>query len=185
MILSVHQPNFFPWLPYFKKIQDSDIFIFLGNVQFARRQYQNRFFFGEKWHTMSVNSGSQSDIIINKKYVNPEIDWFRIKTNLKSYSLSEFDSAISSNLYKTNTSIIRTILLSLHINTPIYDDAVAPSIDANERIIRLCKIHGADQYLTGPSGKRYLDLDLFSRNSIKVIDFNYSESDRRPIISQL
>ena len=185
MILSVHQPNFFPWLPYFKKIQDSDVFVFLGNVQFARRQYQNRFFYSGKWHTMSVNSGSRSDIIIDKKYVNSEIDWLRIKSNLKSYDLAEYDAAISTDMYKTNTSIIRRILSGLQINTPIYDDVVAPGIDPNERIIRLCKIHGADEYLTGPSGKKYLDQNLFSKNSIRIIDFNYLENDRLPIITKL
>lgn len=185
MILSVHQPNFFPWLPYFNKIQNSDVFIFLGNVQFARRQYQNRFFYGGMWHTMSVNSGSRSDIISNKTYVNSEIDWLRIKSGLKHYELAEYDAAISSDLYMTNTSIIRKILLSLQISTPIYDDVIPPGIDPNERIIRLCKIHGADEYLTGPSGKKYLDQDLFTKNSIRIIDFNYLEKDRLPIITQL
>jgi hypothetical protein len=134
---------------------------------------------------MSVNSGSRSDIIVNKKYVNSEVDWLRIKSNLEGYDLTEYDAAISTDLYKTNTSIIRKILFDLQISTPIYDDVMAPGIDPNERIITLCKVHGADEYLTGPSGKKYLDQDLFSRNSIRIIDFNYLETDRLPIITQL
>jgi hypothetical protein len=134
---------------------------------------------------MSVNSGSRSDIIVDKKYVNSEIDWLKIKSGLEGHDLAEFDAAISADLYMTNTSIIRRLLSSLQINTPIYDDVISPGIDPNERIIRLCKIHGADEYLTGPSGRRYLDQDLFTKNSVRIIDFDYHEKDRLPIVTQL
>lgn len=36
MIVAIHQPNFFPWLGYFRKIAKADLFIFLDNVQFPR-----------------------------------------------------------------------------------------------------------------------------------------------------
>lgn len=36
MIAAIHQPNFFPWLGYFRKIARADCFIFLDSVQFPR-----------------------------------------------------------------------------------------------------------------------------------------------------
>jgi hypothetical protein len=36
MIVSVHQPNFIPWLGFFDKIAASDIFVILDEVQFPR-----------------------------------------------------------------------------------------------------------------------------------------------------
>ena len=42
MILSVHQPQYLPWLGYFDKIDKSDGFVFLDNVQYKHREFQNR-----------------------------------------------------------------------------------------------------------------------------------------------
>src|SRR4029079_18719876 len=35
-LVAIHQPNFFPWLGYFDKIRQSDIFIFLDAVDYPR-----------------------------------------------------------------------------------------------------------------------------------------------------
>ena len=44
VIVGIHQPNFMPWLGYFYKIKQSDIFIFLDDVQFQKTgaSYINR-----------------------------------------------------------------------------------------------------------------------------------------------
>ena len=42
MILSIHQPQYLPWLPYFNKIMDADCFIFLDNVQYQKNGIINR-----------------------------------------------------------------------------------------------------------------------------------------------
>ena len=36
MILAIHQPNFFPWWPYFEKIEQADMFVFLTHCQFEK-----------------------------------------------------------------------------------------------------------------------------------------------------
>jgi len=42
MIISIHQPNYIPWLGYFEKILSSDIFVFLDNVQYEKNYLVNR-----------------------------------------------------------------------------------------------------------------------------------------------
>ncbi|MCW3077781.1 MAG: hypothetical protein JWO32_2390, partial [Bacteroidetes bacterium] len=42
MTISIHQPNFIPWIGYFFKIFKSDAFVILDNVQFTKNGYTNR-----------------------------------------------------------------------------------------------------------------------------------------------
>ena len=42
MIVSIMQPTYFPWLGYFDLIASADIFVFLDDVQFSYRSWQQR-----------------------------------------------------------------------------------------------------------------------------------------------
>ena len=79
MILAIHQPNFFPWWPYFEKIEQADMFVFLTHCEFEKNGYQNRFNHNDNWYTMSVKRGMKP--ISEKEYLNPKKDWDRIKSN--------------------------------------------------------------------------------------------------------
>jgi len=42
VVVSIHQPNYLPWLGYFHKMSFSDIFVFLDSVQYSPKTYTNR-----------------------------------------------------------------------------------------------------------------------------------------------
>ena len=42
MIACVHQPNFLPWLGFFAKVAQSDIYVVMDNVQFTKNCWTNR-----------------------------------------------------------------------------------------------------------------------------------------------
>ena len=181
MIISIHQPNFIPWYPFFQKIEESDIFVLLGHCQFEKNNFQNRFNLKDKWHTMSVNKGLES--IKDKKYLNPEKDWNKIKTNLKQYRsvLDKLDDCISDNLFETNVSIIKKLCAMLDIQTEIVLD-YPTELRSTERLVDVCKHYGASKYISGPSGRKYLDLSSFP-NEIEVI---YQENQtNKPILEMM
>ncbi|PPR52690.1 MAG: hypothetical protein CFH16_01352, partial [Alphaproteobacteria bacterium MarineAlpha5_Bin6] len=71
MKISIHQPQYLPWIHYFKKILIADIFIFLDNVQYQKNSlinrnqlYNNRNF----WLTIPIKNPS------NKKICEVKID---------------------------------------------------------------------------------------------------------------
>ena len=73
MIISIHQPQYMPWLPFFDKIDNADAFVYLDNVQYHKNGVQNRNKIktasGAQWITIPVKkSGLETkicDIMIN------------------------------------------------------------------------------------------------------------------------
>lgn len=165
MKISIHQPNFMPWIPFFKKIEWADIFVILIECQFEKNNFQNRFNIGETWYTMSVAKGN--DPIKSKTYISPFNDWNKIKSKLPQYEkqLSLFDDCISDNLSKTNIEIIKRACEILNIKTKIVLD-YETDLKSTERLVDICKHFKATEYLSGSSGKNYLDIEKFG--DIKV-----------------
>ena len=42
MNIVAHQPHFLPWLGYFNKLANADMYVVQDNVQFRKRYFQNR-----------------------------------------------------------------------------------------------------------------------------------------------
>lgn len=167
MKIAIHQPNFLPWYPFFQKIKEVDKFIILGNCQFEKNGFQNRFNLKNKWHTMSTKKGLTP--INTKIYLNPQKDWNKLKQNLSQYqkTLDKLDDCINENLLSTNSKIIEKITKMLGYNTEILYD-YPTELKSTDRLVDLCLHYGATEYLSGISGKNYLDLNLFKDKGIKV-----------------
>jgi len=164
--IAIHQPNFFPHLQFFKKMEMADVFVILSHCQFEKNGYQNRFQMNGKWLTMSTSKKLSS--IINKKYKEPIDDWLKIKRRLKPRELDGYDRFIGPRLSITNTAIIREIARKLRIKTEIVND-YKTGLTGSQRLVDLCKKHGCDEYISGPSGSGYMDTSYFRKADIKII----------------
>ncbi len=182
MIVAIHQPNFFPWYPFFKKMDQADVFVILTHCQFEKNNYQNRFHYNDKWYTLSVNKGLEP--IHQKVYVRPNDDWVKIKSNLKQFPLDQFDDDIDASLWATNEKIISRIKSILDIKTTIKLD-YPTELNKSERLVDICKQHNATQYLAGRGAKNYMDIEPFERAGIEVIYQEVDEKDMVPIITKL
>lgn len=177
MVIAMHQPNFIPYMGFFQKMKEVELFVILKEVQYERQNYQNRFFYEGKWYTMSVNSGLEP--IKDKRYVQYNRDWNKIVS--QHPKLSVFNAYIHGSLAGTNINIIRKSAKLLELSTPIELDF--PTLNTGTmRLIEICLRHKADTYLSGISGKKYLDLDMFKRFGIKVIFQDEKTMDKRPLI---
>ncbi len=167
MRVAIHQPNFMPWWPYFDKIKRCDRFVIMSYCQFESGERQNRFEFGGRWYTMGVPKGIQQ--LREKRYSAPQYDWLKIKRRLPQYAtfLSQFDDCISADLVGTNTEIILRLCRILGIKTEIVFDQQTDLV-ATARLVHICRQFGATHYLSGMSGRSYLDIGQFSDAGITV-----------------
>ena len=186
MILSVHQPQYIPWLGYFDKIDKSDCFVFLDNVQYKAREYQNRNKIRTKdgwmWLTVPVISKGLGHQKICDVKVNNDFDWQidHLKSLRTYYSKTPFfkqhypffegiytikwEKLVDLNIY-----IIKYLLAQLGIETPLYyESEIGTTSQATERIIEICKKVKADIYLSGLGGKNYLKEEQFLQAGIKL-----------------
>lgn len=173
-----------PWYPFFQKVMRSDVFVILQNCQWEKNGFQNRFKNENGWSTMSVLKGLEP--IVDKKYTNPNKSWEQIKNKNEKYrlTLSMFDDCIEESLAGTNVKIIKRVCNFLDIKTPIVLD-VPTTLASTERLVSLCKRHGATTYLAGSSGRDYMDLSLFDKENI---DVQFQEDDsmiKKPILEVL
>lgn len=172
MIVSVHQPNFCPYSGFFEKVRKADLFVIMSHCQFEKGGYQSRFNHNG-WHTMSVNRGLIP--LHEKKYINYDEDWTRIVN--KYPNLQVFDDCIGEDLVETNTSIIVKACEILGIDTMIVTDFPTKKT-GTERLVEICKHYRATKYLSGPSGRNYLNQDLFKEIELEFFD----PKDRRSLV---
>lgn len=186
MILSVHQPQYLPWLGYFDKIAKSDAFVFLDCVQYKRREFQNRNKIrlqdAGRWLTVPVVYKGHSREKIGRILIDNGSDWQRkhwgsIKSGYSAAPFFKEHSDFFEEVYSRewvrladlNIHIIKYILEYLKIDAPLYyESRIGTSLEATDRILELCKKVGADTYLSGSGGKDYLEEEKFSRAGIKL-----------------
>lgn len=88
-VLASHQPDFFPWMGYFYKIFQSDMFVFSDNVQYSKSGRHNynliltqngplRLTMPIHYHPINLN---ELEIAIDEKYI-----WKTLKTLQMAYS---------------------------------------------------------------------------------------------------
>lgn len=178
MIVSIHQPEHFPYLGFFQKMKESDLFIILDNVKFKKNNFQNRNRFlnksgSEEWFTIPVEKKANSKLIKDVK-TSEDFGW---KKKLKKQLQMNFnlDSDLLDFIYDGDSLVSMNHRSIAHCRTKlkIKTDVVLSS-DLNvggsktELLVNLCKEVGATTYLSGKGGLDYLDKDLFKNIKLEI-----------------
>lgn len=194
MIVAIHQPNFFPWLGYFDKINRSDIFVFLDDVQFPKKggSWTNRvkLISGNepRWITATLDRNYHGVRNINEMLYKENEPWREkalntIFLNYKRAPFFEenfpfFEKLINNKnncISEYNTHSILAINEKLGIPSgKIYTSSNLPHIgSSNELLISLIKILGGKTYMCGGGADGYQDEVLFNEAGIELKFQNY------------
>lgn len=188
MIVAIHQPEHLPWMGFFNKMMNADKLVILDNVQYRKRYFQNRnqiLVNGEKKYVgvpVNIDNYRQKTIADMQIYLDTEVPWKNkylktIEYNYKHHPFFEeyfpfFENLLGediSSLYEFNMEIIRYFAQKLGINTEIVKASeLFPSGEKSDLILDIAKKSGADVYLSGPSGRDYMELDKYRKESMGV-----------------
>ena len=196
MIIAIQQPEHLPWVGFFNKMTLVDEFIYLDNVQFKKRYFENRNKVraqnppGWDWITVPVLTGGRFKQNICEVEIDYGRNWQKQYLNKLRHSYQRapffgeiFDeiSLIIGKGYKTllelNLSLIEAVQSYLGLNVKTLRASDICEGRGSDLILEICLNRGADTYLSGPDGRNYLDADKFSANSVKIIYHDYKHPE--------
>jgi hypothetical protein len=197
MTVSIHQPNFLPWLGYFHKLAHSDVFIFFDDVQYPRgKSFVSRVKVktpqGEHWLTVPT-TGKSDLLLIQDIALADTISLKKITRTLevtykKSAHFQEVFECVSPHLLKDysllcdlNIGLIEVICSRLQLPTIFHrsSELACNTADAEEKI--LCLLHKvkATTYISGKGAgsSRHINETSFEQQGMKLIwqDFAHPE----------
>lgn len=197
MILAAHQPQYLAWPGYYHKMMRADVFVYLDQVQFKKREFQNRNRVkspqGELWLTVPVITKGRYAQKIRDVEVDPtqkwgEEHWKSLLLNYRGASHFGEHEAFFGELYGRPWSRLMPLCLELdrylcgrfEIKTSIrLESEVGSAGTSTQRLLSLCRDLGADAYLSGRGGKGYLDEKAFAEAGIRLLYQEFS-SPRYP-----
>lgn len=194
------QPTYLPWLGYFDLIDQSDTFVFLDTVQFARRSWQQRNRIkssaGPLWLTVPVRSKGMREQSIAQVEIDASAGFQQkhLRTIRHEYGkavfFAEYFPAIEDVLEKRhgllsdlNIDLIQRLCELLGIEAAVVR---ASSLKAEGRLVELlvslCEAVGADRYLSAAGSREYIENDnLFARRSMDVVYHEYNHPTYRQL----
>lgn len=189
--VAILQSNYVPWKGYFDLINSVDEFILYDTAQFTKNDWRNRNRIktpgGIVWLTIPVrhNFGQTiqetrvSDAGWGQKHWDSLLRNYSAAPHFREYAL-QFESLyrdIASEQYLSaiNYRFMREVCEIIGIATPITWSRDYQLVDGKiERLVDLCRQAGADEYLSGPAGKDYLQVKPFSDAGITLTYVDYS-----------
>ncbi len=191
MLLVGHQPNYLPYLGFFHKIAQADLFVIVDNVQFVKRGpfgwiHRNRIRTdggeGWSWLTVPVLTKGKFEQKIRDVELDPDAPWARKHWKSLEWAyrgaphfawtaerLRPVYERSWKRLAELNEEVIRILLEAFGIRTPV-ERAGDRGVEgkATEYVVSLCRAYGADAYLSGVHGRDYLDPAAFAAAGIDL-----------------
>lgn len=191
MKAAIMQPSFLPWLGYFALIKSVDKFIFLDDVQFDKRSWQQR-----NYILSNLQATLLTVPVMTKGRVSQTISEARLDetSQFKRKHINSFQHAYGKAPFKVdalriirhsydkplpmladfNIDLITNILSFLGINTELIRSSdLNLGGKKNEKLINICKATNCSQYVTVSGSLDYINEHEFKKNEIELKVFKF------------
>jgi len=184
---------------YFGLIDIADIFVFFDDVQFVERSWQRRNRIKVppgKWIWLSVPVVKKFGQKINEVRINNNVDWAdrhwkTIKFSYKRAPFFEKYAEYFAEIYERkweylvdlDITIIKMIceILGLDTSKFILSSDLNVSGKKTDRLLNVLEKIGADEYVSGPAAKAYIEIEKFKERGIQLYWFEFNH----PVYPQL
>ncbi len=183
-IIAIHQPNYIPWLGYFYKIYQSDIFVFLDDAQFSNQGMHNYSYiktssgsFRLKFPVQQslgdrINAVSSKDelgwkekhlAILENNYRNAKY-FNEVYKDYKEVILQDY-----KNIVDMNVELVKFFSDKLGFKTKfIISSELKINLTRTEKILAICNALGANIYYSGTGAKAYQTDEEFNAAGIEL-----------------
>lgn len=189
MKIAIHQPHYFPWEGYLRKIKSVDKFILMDDVQLTDSSPMYRHSLltikgDAKYITIPFEKEHYKSIPYKDIRVNNCVDWQRRHINFikENYGKSPYYTEVMENikdifqkkydyLCDVTTDTILIMIEMLDIKTELVKMSslnYPKESKKNQLVLDLCIAAGADYYLSGRGARKYMELTPYSENGITV-----------------
>jgi hypothetical protein len=185
----IHQPDFLPWLGYFHRLREADLFIALDHVQFVTgtsRSWTHRDMIktaqGAKWLSLCVQKAPFGTAIRNIQLA-PDREWRIQNLNLirENYRRAPFFNQIfprlealygqpHAGMAAMNLASLDLLEEMLDTRTPrLISSDMSPEGTSTAMLVDLLKKAGATHYVSGVGARAYLDAGLLQQAGIELV----------------
>lgn len=189
-ICAIHQPNFFPRLSTLAKLYRADCWVVLDDVQFVRRDYQNRARLAapqdpdiQQWLSLPVHlpDGRATKIRevvlaepakshrraagLIQQFYGRTPHWNALKLSVDQ-ALEEFPAGRLHRVAEGSTRVLLSLLGWR--GTVLHSSTLPARNERTERLVDLTIAAGCQTYLCGTGGARYLDPRRFADRNVRV-----------------
>ena len=201
MIIAIHQPNYIPWLGYFRKICRSQTFVFYDNVQMPMgksyvKRCQAKSPNGPQWLTVPTPQGGTPGAICQtptlagpwvRKHIGSLRNWYAKSSWLDPVCaiIEEESEKNHSSVGALNGAIIMRLATFIGVTDVrfLFASEMAHGIAGAASILPILEEEGATTYLAGSGAgtMRHLDSDAFAKANIEIqfLDTSFAAYDQR------
>lgn len=187
MIISIQQPEHWPWLGFFDKVQQVDTVVLFDTVQFKPRYFETRVrirtFQVPRWQWLRVPIlGARHRQLIKDVKIDNNQPWQEeaLKAIEMNYKKAPFWRKYYKNIKEIynrkweclvdfDTTSIKWISQQLGLKVKYI---LASTLDVNGKaddlLVDICKKLSALEYLSGKFGKDYIDSRKFKKAGVKL-----------------